>query len=122
MRGGLEPGEVGEGGVEIDQFDHGLGSGSAPRDSRSTHDKWDLGSNIEKGHLPPEEVIAEVIAMIGGEHNDSVLPVAILYQRIKDQFQLGVDKGDTGMVGLHVFPAQGVIFPAEFKAEGVVSF
>ncbi len=66
-------------------------------------------------------MIAEVIAMIGSKNDDGVLPVAALLQGIKDQFQLSIDKGDAGMIGLHVFPAQGVVLLSQFKPEGTVA-
>ena len=118
----FESGQIGQGGVEINQFDHGFGSGSTPCYSWNPHDKGNLCSNVEEGHLSPQEVITQVIAMIRSENDNGVFPVAALLQGIKDQFQLGIDEGDAGMIGLHVFPAEGVVLLAQFEPEGAVAF
>ena len=60
--------------------------------------------------------------MIRGEDHDGVVRLATLLQGVEDELQLGVDEGDTGVVGLHVFAAQGVVLFPQFEAEGLVAF
>ena len=82
---------------------------------------YDFGADVKEGDFAPEEVVAEVVAMVGGEDNDGVFPVAGLFQCLEDEGELGVEEGDTGVVGLHVFAAQRAVFDAEFEAEGFVA-
>ena len=72
--------------------------------------------------FPPDEVITEVVAVIGGEDNDGLVPQAVLFQSVEDQAELSVDKAYAGVVGLHVFFAQGVVFFGELEAESLVPF
>ena len=118
----LEIRQVGEGGVDVDQFDHGFRSGAGFGESGGPNDKGNFRPYVEEGHLAPDEMIPQMVTMVGGEDNDGVFPKSVLFDRIENQPELGVDKADAGVIGLHVLFAQRMVFLAHLEPECLVSF
>ena len=69
----------------------------------------------------PHEVFSQVVAMVAGEDHDRALPQPISLHRLQQVINLRIDKGNTGMVGLHVLStASFIVFP-QFKPESTIS-
>ena len=62
-------------------------------------------------------MFTEMVAVVGGENYDRVVPKFLCLQLVKDQPDLCVHERHTGMVGLRVLAPQGVVFPAQFEAK-----
>ena len=67
-------------------------------------------------------MLAQVVAMIGGEDDDGFVPQFFFLQFVQHEPNLGVDEGHAGMVGLHVLASQSVVFLAELETKGHGSF
>ena len=62
-------------------------------------------------------MLTEMIAVVGGENYDRVVPKFLRFQLVEDQPDLCVHERHAGMVGLRVLAPQGVVFPAQLEAE-----
>ena len=71
----LESCKIGEGGVDIHQFHHGLGGGRSFGQTRGPQDERNAGPDIEKSHFSPEEVVAQMVAVIRSEEDNGVVPL-----------------------------------------------
>lgn len=93
-----ELGELGEGGVEVDEF--GEAVGFRGDDVWSGNDEGDAGAPFEVGHFGPGSVFAEVPAVVGGEDDDGVVGEAFFFEGVEEAAHLGVDVRDAGKVGV----------------------
>ena len=105
MAGFLEAAQISKCGIYINQLNHGFRSGACLRNARSVHDEGDLGSDVEKCHFPPEEVIPEMIAVVRGENYNGIFCETLFFKRLENDSDLSIDKGNASMIGLHVFPS-----------------
>ena len=97
---GLEVAEIGDGGVEVDEFGDALGGPSVGGITRVADDERHAGRVFVKRTLLPEAVFAEVIPVVADEHHDGVLIETLLLELGQHQAELGVHEGHRGEVGL----------------------
>ena len=62
-------------------------------------------------------MLTEMIAVVGGENHDRVVPKFLRFQLVEDQPDLCVHERHAGMVGLRVLATERVVFPAQLEAE-----
>ena len=99
----LQSCQVGKGGVNINQFNHRFRSGPTFGKTGRTDDEGHLRSDVKKGDLTPDEMIAQVVAMIRSKNDNGVVPEILFLETIQDQAELSIDEAYTGMIGLNVF-------------------
>ena len=56
------------------------------------NDEGDLGPDIKKSHLSPEEVISEVLTVVRSENDDGVFPLTARFEGIEHDLDLGIDE------------------------------
>ena len=99
-------------------FHQGLGDGAGTRHAGHANDQRRARALLEARDLAPHEMLTEMVPVIRSKDDDRVVPQAVLLKRVEEHAQLGIDEGDTGVVGLGVLPAQGVVFLAQLETEG----
>ena len=85
------------------------------------HHERDPGTFLKQRHLAPLEMLAQVVTVIRHEDHHGVFPEPVPVQRLPEQADLGIHKGNTGMVGLHVLTAMIHILHGRFKTKGLVT-
>ena len=66
-------------------------------------------------------MFAQVIAVVGGENDDRVIPKFLRLQLVKDQPDLRIHKRDAGVVGLRVLAPKRIILLTQLKPEATES-
>ncbi len=107
---------------KIDEFDESFAGGTGAGLTRDADHKRHSIAGFEQHHLAPHEFLTQQITVIGGEHDNRVVPLSTAFESVEDDANLGVDEGNAGMVGLHVFPTKRIVLHAEFETESLVAF
>jgi hypothetical protein len=94
---GGEPAEVGEGGVDGEEFG-GLGAALVLRQAWHGDDEGDAGGAFPEGELGPAEFFAEVEAVVGVEDDDGVVGVGGGVEGVEEAAYLFVGPLDASVV------------------------
>ena len=97
---GTKAAEVGDGGVEVDEFGDTLGRTAVGGITRVANDERHAGRIFVKGALLPEAVFPEIIAVVADEDHDRVLIQALLLELGQHLSELGIHEAHRGEVGL----------------------
>ena len=115
MAGGWEIAEVGEGGVEVEEFDEGVGA-LGGFVCRGRNDEGNVGVEFEGGRLVEEAVLADVEAVIGPEDNEGVVAKFEGVEFVEDAADLGVEVADGSEVAVVFFAEGGAVFEPSKRA------
>ena len=96
---GLEPGEVEEGGVEVEELDR-LVADRSFGDSGTGDDHGNARAILPNGALGPAVFFAEMEAVVREENDDGVVFVRAGVEGIQEATDLVIGEGDTGKIGL----------------------
>ena len=112
MRRGGQLTKLDQGRKQIDRFNQSLTSSAGLGHTGNSHHQRHAGALLKKRHLAPHEMFTQVIAVVGGENNNRVIPKFLLFQLIKDQPDLRIHKRNAGVVGLRVLAPERIVLPA----------
>ena len=97
---GTEAAEVGDGGVEVDEFGDTLGGAAIGGVARIADDERHAGRIFVERALLPEAVFAEVVAVVADEDHDRILIQALLLELGQHLSELGVHEAHRSQVSL----------------------
>ena len=93
-----DAGEFAEGGIDVDEFAHGLCLGGVVCRGRNNQRRF--GGLFVVGVFAPPAVIAEMPAVVAPQDDDGVVGRAALVERVEQAADLRVGVGDAGVVGV----------------------
>ena len=119
-----ELGKIAYRGIEVDEFAQRV-TDAAPGDIRPGDDQRDAQAGLVRGALGVHPVIAEQLAVVGGEDDIGVVELAAFFERVEDLADLIVDEFDgsavlaAGLIDLVGSKVCGAFFdPFGFASEG----
>ena len=95
--------EIDESGIDIDQADGTLTEPAFRHSFGRGNDQGRAGGYIPKGVLAPVLFFTEVPTMVAPQHDERVVGMFTLLQRVENTTDLSVDKTDGGEAGLNRF-------------------
>ena len=101
-RGG-EPAEVGEGGIDVHEFDGAAAGAAGAGAVGEGDDEWDAERLLEECFFAPQAVVAEVKAVIAHENDNRIFPKIEAIERGEGEADIVIGEGDTGEVSREAF-------------------
>ena len=102
-----EAAEVGERGIDIDQFDDRFAGASRPWHAGFGNDERHARVGFEVGELADERVFADLIAVVAPEHDDRVAGKIETIEFVEDFSDLRVEITDRGKISVAEMPDGG---------------
>ena len=101
-----ELGKVDEGRVDVYKFDNAWRGQAVAFGFGGANNERGSGSLFEEGTFLPDAIVfAEVVTVVAPEDDDGVVSETIFFESVEHATDLGIDKGDAGVVGLECFAA-----------------
>ena len=94
-----QPGEVGQGSIEIDELGKAGGHATVARRARRGNHERHARALLEQAGLLPQAVIAQVVAMVAGEDDDRAIREPQSIERLQDHADLCVHQARGCAVG-----------------------
>lgn len=98
--GGVEGGEVAEGGEKIEEFHNPFCLLARSLELRGRNDERDARGDLVVGGLSPHSHVPEVPAVVAPEHHNGILIETGFLEGLQNESNLGIDVGGAGQVGV----------------------
>ena len=118
----FKPTQIDQSRKDVDQFHHCFRIGARLGHAGNSHHERDASSDVEQRHFTPLIVLPKMVAVVGCENDDRVIPVTTFTKRIKNQLDLSIHERNARVVGLDILPPQVRVFSCRFKSKRRVSF